>query len=55
MNTYKLFISTNLEIFALKDYSHKYVDFKANSAEQALEIAKAEYGEKFTVVLFSII
>lgn len=55
MNTYKLFIAANLQVVALKDYSHKYVDFKANSAEEALEIAKAEYGDKFTVSLFSIV
>lgn len=55
MNTYKLFIAANLEVVALKDYSHKYVDFKANSAKEAVQIAKKEYGDKFTVGLFSIV
>lgn len=55
MNTYKLFIAANLEVVALKDYSHKYVDFKASNAEEAVEVAKAQYGNKFTVSLFSIV
>ena len=55
MNTYKLFIAANLEVVALKNYSHKYVDFKANTAEEAVQIAKTQYGNKFTVSLFSIV
>ena len=55
MNTYKLFVATDLQFFSLKDYWHKYVDFKANSAEEAIRIAKSEYGNKFTVELSSII
>ena len=54
MNTYKLFVSANIKMVALKDYSHKYVDFKANSAEEAIESAKSYYGEKYEVSLFSI-
>lgn len=55
MNTYKLFIATDLQFVSLKDYSHKYEDFKANSVEEAIQIAKAQYGDKYKVGIFSII
>ena len=55
MNTYKLIIETNLDFFSLKEYGCKYVDFKASSADEAIEIAKAKYGKQYKVELVSII
>lgn len=52
MNKYKLFISSDLT--KVKEYSHKFEDFVAATHEQAIDSAKAKYGDCFTVELSSI-
>jgi len=55
MNTYKIFIETDLSVTALKNYSYQYLDIKADTAEQAVEQAKAQHGKQYKVELVSII
>ena len=53
MNTYKMFVSSDLNKVSLKDYSHTYVDVTADSIEEATSILQEKYGENFVISLFS--
>lgn len=53
MNTYKIFVSTDLKFFPLKDYWHKYFDVKAKNADEAIALTKKQYDNKYEVALIS--
>ena len=54
MQTYKIVIQSDLSKIALKDYTVKYVDVKAENAESAVVATQLQQGKNFVVELVSV-